>query len=43
MNVKIGQHLEEKIAEEVEERRLDSMEYVSEGDRRRCILDERYC
>ena len=32
MNVEIGQHLEEKIAEEAEERRLDSMEYESEGD-----------
>ena len=32
MNVEIGQHLEEKIAEEAEGRRLDSMEYESEGD-----------
>ena len=32
MNVEIGQYLEEKIAEEAEERRLDSMEYESEGD-----------
>ena len=32
MNVEIGQHLEEKIAEQAEERRLDSMEYESEGD-----------
>ena len=32
INVEIGQYLEEKIAEEAEERRLDSIECESEGN-----------
>ena len=43
MNVEIGQHLEEKIPEQAEERRLDSMEYESEGDIEGDAYNERYC